>query len=85
MRLFVISCIILFIIFYFHHLYYFFNLIFTLFSPGDAAAEFDDQEEILDENIKRKNTVRFMDEEEDTETSDLTTIQVRHQWKFDYD
>ena len=78
MRLFVISCIILFIIFYFHHLFYFFNLIFTLFPPGDAAAEFDDQEEILDENIKRKNTVRFMDEEEDTETSDLTTIQVRN-------
>ena len=78
MRLFVISCIILFIIFYFHHLFYFFNLIFALFHPGDAAAEFDDQEEILDENIKRKNTVRFMDEEEDTETSDLTTIQVRN-------
>ena len=45
---------------------------------GDAAAEFDDSEEKVEEYIDRKGKVRFLEEMDDSsERSDMATIQVR--------
>ena len=45
---------------------------------GDAAAEFDDSEEKVEEHIEGKAKVRFLDELEDSaERTDMVTIQVR--------
>ena len=50
---------------------------------GDAAAEFDDSEEKIEEHIDRKGKVRFLEEMDDSsERSDMATIQVRERSKY---
>ena len=50
---------------------------------GDAAAEFDDSEEKVEEHIDRKGKVRFLEEMDDSsERSDMATIQVRVKLKY---